>query len=287
MTRNRKKGFTLIELLVVIAIIAVLIGMLLPAIQKVRAAAARSSSSNNLHQIGIACHSYHDAYNHMPDGGNNNGAVTSQWCAQFQILPFMENSAMYNTMVNNPVNGNGVAGSGSGVKNYMCPGRGRLPAATTGGNSPGLSGPFTDYAINVLGTWVQAPNGTWQLLYGFPYGRRVTMSGITDSNGTSNTVFIGEKSIDANFYQNNNSSNWDECIFSGGYGGTNRSGNQIIKDAPNNNGNNNYWGSPFEAGGLFLMADGQVRTINYSFSGTAAFYTSMGYNNAVPVSLNQ
>jgi prepilin-type N-terminal cleavage/methylation domain-containing protein/prepilin-type processing-associated H-X9-DG protein len=99
MMKNRRIGFTLIELLVVISIIAVLIGMILPAIQNARSSAARAQCSNNLKQIGLACHNYESAYNTLPPGvgqpvvtsGNNPSTIV-------QILPYLEQGALYTVL---------------------------------------------------------------------------------------------------------------------------------------------------------------------------------------------
>jgi len=273
-------GFTLIALLVVIAIIAILIGLLVPAVQKVREAAARMSCSNNLKQIGLGAHNYHDQAGKLPHNGTNT-ATRVDWCWAYQILPYIEQDNAWK-----------VAEAGTppniGIKTYMCPARGRQVNSTAGANSPGFNGPFTDYKQN----WESFDNRT-NSNTGNGQGR-LTMSVITSLNGTSNTIFVGEGYLDPDEYRRNHGSNWEEVIYSGGYGGTGRGCDggtvrdnncnfRILKDDPNV-GQGNIWGSPFGSGCPFVFCDGSVRFIPYSQSGVnTAASRALWYANAQPI----
>ncbi|WP_417386160.1 DUF1559 domain-containing protein [Gimesia sp.] len=91
-SRRKKRGFTLIELLVVIAIIAILVALLLPAVQQAREAARRSQCQNNMKQLGLALHNYHDTFNGLPIGSAHRYA--SSWMVA--ILPYIEENSLYN-----------------------------------------------------------------------------------------------------------------------------------------------------------------------------------------------
>ena len=242
---RRRPAFTLIELLVVIAIIAVLIGLLLPAVQKVRAAAARAQGENNLKQIGLAMHSYHDANWKFPT--NNSGGYTNGYpgCALFRILPELEQTALWN-------NGQPrTAANTVGVSVYQCPSRGR-PAYATTGNSLGA---FTDYAAN--------GNVFPEVWNASEASGNKTLTQISSANGTSQTLMVGEKSWRTDRYGSTNGDDWDETVLQG-QGGCTRWGSGVSRDAAGSDYTN--WGSPFEGGCPVVMCDGSVRLIPFGYA---------------------
>jgi prepilin-type N-terminal cleavage/methylation domain-containing protein len=287
-------GFTLIELLVVLAIVAVLMALLLPAVQKVRESASRVSCSNNLKQIGLALQQFHEANGVFPSNGGWDGQETipgvngqptyvftkdidmpapfywgvgapglsaknqtGSW--GYAILPFVEQQNIYTQRA-----------WMDAVKIYVCPSRRSVyPQAA-------VSDQFGDYwgggwvwgKIDYAGNSLLFPN-------------RPNCLGIHHiTDGTSNTLLVGEKSMAPQMYETG-TWYWDEPFFTGGSDGTVRSGTVVQPDSRSLEKGRLFrwnWGSPHTSAAQFYFADGSVRPVPYATSANvvAALLTPSG-----------
>ncbi|MFO0966674.1 MAG: DUF1559 domain-containing protein [Gemmataceae bacterium] len=259
MSRSVRPAFTLIELLVVIAIIAILIALLVPAVQKVREASARTQCANNLRQMAIAMHGFHDVVKYFPQGGWNPAGTSAadtadrrQWSWCYQILPYVEQTPLFRST-------NLTAIRQTPVPIYYCPSR-RAPATYNNHT-------VIDYA-GCAGSDANGVNGV--VARGFLPS--VKIAHITD--GTSNTVMLGERQVNLAHFGTATDDN--ECPFISGWNGDYdhyRRATAALGPAPDFNNSattaaNQRFGSSHTSGFNIALADGSVRHATFSVDPT-------------------
>jgi prepilin-type N-terminal cleavage/methylation domain-containing protein/prepilin-type processing-associated H-X9-DG protein len=289
---RRRAAFTLIELLVVIAIIAVLVGMLLPAVQKVREAANKSRCQNNLKQIGVAMHNHHDTYGKLPAGNGYGGPTPLRRSWTVLLLPFLEQDNIYKGVTLNLSQlDNGTVGSAGktnlqliqdNLKVVLCPSdSGSATPKPRTDNASGITLALTNYAGNVgdhrngSGTGTPAADGQW-----YDYGNSATTAMQTRgvitrygfganfneiSDGTSNTYCVGEVVPDWCVWQD-----WGHQSFATTAYPVNWRNSDLQRGAlsPSNASETITFRSRHIAGANFVFCDGAVKFINDSIDYT-------------------
>lgn len=244
MIRQAKRAaFSMVEVLVVLGLLGLLFALFAPAINKVRGAAARSQSTNNLKQIALAFHNFHDVFNKFPFNGTPGSFGDSKTPGSgswgFQILPFLEQTPAFQRP---------KEAIGTRIPVFLCPGRGRHGVASEGK----LIGPQTDYALNC---WINdTRNGSMSAADTNARFARVT-------DGLSNTLLVGELALKPQHYQARDAAEGRESFFFGGTAGSGRSAGKHVPDGPDSAANR--FGSPFPGGTLFALGDGSVRVVAF------------------------